>query len=289
MKPVLLRFLISSALIGIVIWQLDRTTLWQLLQNTQVEWLVAAFVLLSLQIFISAWRWRYTAAQLGMVLTGATAVREYYLATLINQVLPGGVLGDAQRAWRHSKTLARRSPAFQAVVIERLSGQIAMVALAVVALPIGSLSTTLAVSLMIIASVALVLWIVRRQAQVAGWLQAVRVALLNPPVLLVQLVASLLAAIACVAAFACCVVAINPQAGSSLGHWLPLIPLVLFTMLIPITVAGWGLREGAAAALWGWAMLPAAQGVAAAILYGFMALITALPGLLVLLRRGSPA
>lgn len=286
--PRLLRFLISLLLIGLIVWQLDHITLLQRLQNAKAEWLVAAGALLTLQILISAWRWRYTAAQLGMALTATTAVREYYLAILINQVLPGGVLGDAHRAWRHSNTLTRRSPAFQAVVIERLSGQIAMILLALLSLPIGSLGTTLAISLLITAALLFVFWLLRHQAQVANWLQALRIALLNPPVLLVQLTASLLAAIACVAAFACCVMAINPQAASSLADWLPLIPLVLFTMLIPITVAGWGLREGAAAALWAWATLSSADGVAAAFFYGLIALLTALPGLVVIWRRGSP-
>lgn len=292
----LLRLLISLLLIALVIWQLDETALWQQLRHAQPLWLLAAAGLLTLQILISAWRWRYTAAQLGMTLTGSTAIREYYLAVLVNQVLPGGVIGDAQRAWRHSGQLARRSPAFQAVIIERFSGQIAMVALAlgawwlmpVIPLPTGTFGASLGGIAVLAAVFGIFIWILHRQARLADWLQALQAALLNPPVFAVQLLASLLAAIACVAAYACCVMALGTSSSDSLTVWLPLIPLVLFTMLIPITVAGWGLREGAAGMLWVLVALPVAEGVAAAMLFGGVALFSSLPGVFVILRRGNP-
>jgi hypothetical protein len=60
---------------------------------------------------------------------------------------------------------------------------------------------------------------------------------------------------------------------------------VLFTMVIPLSIAGWGLRESAAALLWPLAGLPAAEGVTAAILYGGLSLVASLPGVIALLRR----
>jgi hypothetical protein len=57
------------------------------------------------------------------------------------------------------------------------------------------------------------------------------------------------------------------------------IPLCLLMMLIPATIAGWGAREAAAAALWPLFGYPASDGVAASILYGILALVGAAPGL----------
>jgi hypothetical protein len=52
-------------------------------------------------------------------------VREYYLAQIVNQSLPGGMIGDAGRAVR-ARAQAGLLAAGQAVVFERLAGQIAM-------------------------------------------------------------------------------------------------------------------------------------------------------------------
>ena len=181
-------------------------------------------------------------------------------------------------------------------MIERFSGQLAMVMLAAGTwwllpgnpFPAGWLGHLLIGAGLLIGAIGIALWILQRQAQVADWLAALRIALLNPPVFVTQFSASLLAAIACVAGFACCVIALNTQASSALTTWLPLIPWVLFTMLIPITVAGWGLRESAAGLLWAFIALPATEGVAAAVLFGLISLLSSLPGVIVMLRRGNP-
>ena len=58
-------------------------------------------------------------------------------------------------------------------------------------------------------------------------------------------------------------------------------------MLIPVTVAGWGLREGAAAVLWGAVGLAAADGVVVSVAYGLLVLIGSLPGALFLMVGGT--
>ena len=70
---------------------------------------------------------------------------------------------------------------------------------------------------------------------------------------------------------------------------LPLVAPVLMSMLIPVTVAGWGLREGAAAVLWGAVGLTAADGVLVSVAYGLLVLAGSAPGAVFLtvgLRRG---
>ena len=66
----------------------------------------------------------------------------------------------------------------------------------------------------------------------------------------------------------------------------------MLAMAIPLNIGGWGPREGVAAWAFAAAGLGAAQGVAAAVVYGVMALVATLPGAVVLvaawLRRQSP-
>jgi glycosyltransferase 2 family protein len=64
---------------------------------------------------------------------------------------------------------------------------------------------------------------------------------------------------------------------------LPLALLVLLAGGLPVNVAGWGPREGAAAWLFGAAGIGTAEGVATAVAFGVMVLVANLPGALVLL------
>jgi uncharacterized membrane protein YbhN (UPF0104 family) len=62
--------------------------------------------------------------------------------------------------------------------------------------------------------------------------------------------------------------------------------------VLPLGLGGWGVREGAAAALFAGAGIGAAQGVSAAVAAGVLALVGVLPGVLPLLagrRRGEMA
>ncbi len=76
---------------------------------------------------------------------------------------------------------------------------------------------------------------------------------------------------------------------------LPLAAPVLMTMLIPVSVAGWGVREGAAALLWSVVGLTPEEGAAISVTYGLIVLVAALPGVTALVlpsagrgRRGRP-
>jgi len=100
--PRLIRLLVSLAILGLIARQFGAGVL-ERLQAIEPGWMIVALSITVAQVLLSAWRWRFTAARLQIALPAGRAVGEYYLATLVNQVLPGGVVGDAQRAWRHSQ------------------------------------------------------------------------------------------------------------------------------------------------------------------------------------------
>jgi uncharacterized protein (TIRG00374 family) len=71
------------------------------------------------------------------------------------------------------------------------------------------------------------------------------------------------------------------------GHWAVLVPTTLAVLVIgalPLNIAGWGPREGAAAWLFGMVGLHAAQGLSVSVLFGVLTLVGVLPGALMLLR-----
>lgn len=291
--PPWLRWALTLLLLLVTAVFLDISAVWQELGRFSLPLLLLAMVVSVLQVLVSAWRWRYTAARLAVGLPFVVAVREYYLATFLNQVLPGGVLGDINRAWRHSLDSGARLAAVHAVMIERLSGQLVMVSVALglgvwlglsqemAAGAVADLGrTALAVVVVAIAALGLLgrLWIGGR-----GYVHALRRdihrALLSWPAILVQVSSSTLVVATYLAVFA--LLALGA------GYWqglmevltlMALCSLLLLAMAIPVSVAGWGVREGVAALLWPLAGLPPEQGVALSVGYGLAVLISSLPG-----------
>ncbi|MBA3907766.1 MAG: UPF0104 family protein, partial [Pseudonocardiales bacterium] len=76
------------------------------------------------------------------------------------------------------------------------------------------------------------------------------------------------------------------------GALLPLLLLALMAMGLPISVGGWGPREGVAAVSFWMAGLGAPLGVTVSVAYGVLTLIASLPGAFVVLmgrRRAATA
>src|SRR6056297_116816 len=120
------RWLFTVLIIGFVIRSVDASALFEELARVSSYVLLPALALTVFQVALSAWRWRYTVERLGLALSYPVAIREYYLATFLNQVLPGGVFGDVNRAWRHGSSAGERLSAIHGVAIERLSGQLVL-------------------------------------------------------------------------------------------------------------------------------------------------------------------
>jgi uncharacterized membrane protein YbhN (UPF0104 family) len=297
-----------TVLLLVLLWRVaDGPAALERLRAADPAWLAAAFVALTLQTLLCALRWRLTAAQLGQEIGLGRAVREYYLAQLVNFTLPGGVLGDAGRVVR-SGDRAGYLRAGQAVVLERLAGQTALVAVLVVGLVLSALlaggsvasagqaarqaAGVLAGLAAGVAGVAVLLLVAKRRSRwlataTSGIGVAAKRALCAPGVWQRQVALSLVAVACILTAFACCARA----TGGGLPFWavVTLVPLTLLAMLVPVGIGGWGIREFGAAALWPLAGASAADGVAASVAFGLLALLASLPGLFVPLRRNEAA
>lgn len=302
-----LKWLVTALIIGAVLFFVDGKTLLREVASIPPAAMVAGLVLGIAQVFLSAWRWRYTANLLGLSIPYMQAVREYYLATFTNQVLPGGVLGDVNRAFRHGADTNNRLAAAHGVAIERLSGQVVLAAVVVTGLawlvitgrivgasPTGddSLSHLRWLLAGVSATILLIWFLARRNKRISVYVGMLRGdltrALLSWPAFPLQVLTSLLVVASYLAVF----LVLANGAGyladlPSAGVVAALCSLLLLSMVVPVTVSGWGVREGAAVILWPMVGLPAEQGVALSVAYGALILVSSLPGALFLFS--SPA
>ena len=293
----LLRLAVSVLLLAALVWSLEPRDLADRFAALHWPWVLAALALSLPQQLLHAWRWHFTAARLGAALTYHRALADYYLASFLNQVLPGGIAGDAWRAWRHGRRLSAEQSgslgiAVRAVIYERTAGQIVLVAVAGAGLMLWPAQTgfaldppTLAVTAGTLALAGLGLWwLVQRPNPVRDRLKAflaeAQQALLAPSALPAQIGLSGLILLSYLATYACGLAALGLSVTPALVFGL--LPLVLLAMSLPLSFAGWGLREASAAGLWVLAGLPAAEGLAGSLLYGLIILAASLPGAAIL-------
>jgi glycosyltransferase 2 family protein len=301
----LLRIAVSAALLAGVVWLVEGDALLARLRDLEPIWALIALAISLPQMLLLAFRWRLTAARLGLPLPFGAALSEYYLGVFLNQLIPGGVMGDVSRAWRHGRAAPETSlsagptlgPAVRAVILERASGQaitVLVAALSFLALPLaaGIRAQTMLVTGAGLAALVVAALILRRLRVAETIWRDVRAALLARDVVFVQLLTSALVMGTYVAVYLAAARAVGVS--TPFVVLAPLVAPVLLSMLIPVTIAGWGLREATAAALWSAVGLTAEDGVAISAAYGLLVLASTLPGAIVLIsaargrRAGRP-
>ena len=286
--------LLVLGLFAILIWRSDLQSLQQAFAQISAGPILVGLCLVQLQIILSALRWRFTAARLGQTIACGQATREYYVASLLNQSLPGGMGGDAIRAWRMrlDGTSGWKLPA-KAILYERLSGQAIFLLLVAIGLPLWPLLIAVRSPLQLewagagFCLIGLLLlfgfwWLARKSArpvlqQLRGDIGEV---FLRRGAWLVQSTLSLVVVLAYIAVFQLSSFAIG--ANLPIQAALTIIPLCLLSMLIPVGLGGWGTREATAMALWPLFGFSPADGLAASLLYGALSLAGSMPGLVIL-------
>jgi uncharacterized membrane protein YbhN (UPF0104 family) len=261
-----------------------------------VTWqaVVAAVTLTALTTVCSAWRWLVVARALGVGIGLPAAVCAYYRSLFLNSVLPGGVLGDVHRAVRHGRRAGDVALGLRAVAWERLCGQVVQAVLtAVVLLTLPSpVRPALPYVLAGIAGVAgcaalIVRGAARRgRSRLARAAQALSDDLRRGPLAAGVWPQITLASVLVVAGHTATFVIAARVAGSTapLDELVALLMVVQTAMVVPLSVGGWGLREGAAAWAFAAAGLGAATGVTIATLYAVLMLPAVAPGAGLLLR-----
>jgi glycosyltransferase 2 family protein len=246
-------------------------------------------------------------AGFGVRLPWRDAIAAYYRSLFLNSTLPGGVVGDAHRAVRHGMDIGDVGLGVRAVVLERVVGLSVQVFLAVAVLwvfpsPARSFLPTVTV---VVLTTALAVVLVGRALPRLRWarwrraLAAVRGDFRAGPfheacrngiwkLFTGRTWAGVLAASSGVVLGALATFLLAARTAGAVAPLVQLVPLTMLALLamgLPVNVAGWGAREGAAAWAFGAAGLTAAQGVATAVTYGVLVLAASLPGAVVLVAR----
>ena len=224
-------------------------------------------------------------------------LKGYFKGSLFNQLLPTSIGGDAYRVLENGHRIHDHKEAFYGVFIDRIAGLLGLLilnAVALIWLP-DLLPTNLSQGISIILALGFVgaifgltlhklpawhipLWsslqtLSRRFAQVYH----------NPKSIGFQLGLSVLTHL-----FTMLILLLL---GTSLGLtfdllvYMVVIPPVILLTLLPLSFAGWGIREGAMIGIFALLGAPAEPILALSIVYGITLILASLPGLWFFIRE----
>ncbi|MBF0392515.1 MAG: flippase-like domain-containing protein, partial [Alphaproteobacteria bacterium] len=283
----------SGVLIWYLIGKVDLDEAWRRGSAIQADWLAVSVGLMLAQIALATWRWHSVMRAIDAVLDFRQTLRILYMGTFFNLALPSSIGGDALRVWKARRAGLTLAAALNSVMLERVATLFGLVLLVAVTQPLllsrlddvpGAWVFPI-LTLMGLAGIGVLMvldqlpegfrrWrVMRGLAQLAG---DTRRLFLTPRHAVITLGLAVLGH----ANLALVVHALAVGLGIevSVVDCLVLVPPVILLTMLPISVAGWGVREGAMVAAFGFVGVPAASALALSILYGLVVIVTGLPG-----------
>ncbi|KRQ10270.1 MULTISPECIES: lysylphosphatidylglycerol synthase transmembrane domain-containing protein [Bradyrhizobium] len=278
------KILISAALLYLALRKVDLTELVSRFTVSSLLWFGLAIAVTFLQIFIGVLRWRDVSAACGAPLELTRAMRYNVIGSFFNQTLPSAIGGDAVRLWLVARAGAGWRAATYSIFVDRAIGLIALAILIGASLPwsfqlITDPNGRSALLLIDLAALAGGLGFLVFGALKWRWLKtwwathhlhacaviANRVIFSRRHGLPIAILSFVIHALAAVIAW--CVVQ-SIAAPVSFGQVFLLVPPVMLITLMPISIAGWGVREATMGLAFGFAGLAANEGVNVSLLFG---------------------
>jgi uncharacterized protein (TIRG00374 family) len=287
MRPILLIAAKTAVSVGLLYFALTRTdfsVVVSRLHQLNIVWCLLTLGILGLQLVLVSIRWREIANLCGAALALSAAFRLNLVGAFFSQVLPSTVGGDAVRIWMFARDGAGWAKSAHSVLLDRFIGVLALALLVVMCLPwtlelirnpVGQAVLLLIGCGNVAAGLAFIAlgsrtwiwmqrsWATRQIAQLAATALALfksarRAVLLTGMSLLVHILTATVA----------WSVARAATVPFEFADSLLLVPPVVLIATIPISIAGWGVRETALVLAFAYAGLSETDGLVVSILFG---------------------
>lgn len=284
----LAKLAVSGGLLYWVLGSIDRARLFEAVSELDPVLLCAAFVVLVVQYPFGALRWRELLRLIGLDMETREVIRIHLVGVFLNQMLPSALGGDAYRVWSAGRGGKGWGRALCSVLLDRVAALMILVLLLAAMLP--HLATILpdgpvTESLVALVAAAMIIMplcfaLARPVARVLDKIRFLRK--LAPIAMNANLLWSEGGASFRIAFFglmtqfstAVCVWLVTRAAGTDIDFFtvLGLTLPVLLTLAVPISIAGWGVREGAMIFALGLVGVPAETGLLISLVWGGLSL-----------------
>lgn len=292
---------ISMVLLYLIYRLINVNILLTVLSDLQYPYLVLAIVFQVSSNLVASCRWYLIMRLLDFKETLVFFIKSYFKGTFFNQALPSSIGGDALRVIELGKKGYSRKEAFYGIFIDRIIGLQGLLLLNLIAnfsnkdlLPawLFTLINTICISA-ILGMFALVLLrkvhrlkdlpLLRLAYQLSNRFRRVYH---NKPNIFVQTGLSLIIHLFSILSIYMIAIALGME--YSLVVFMVVFPPVILLTLIPISLAGWGVREGAMIGIFMLIGAPKESVLSLSVLYGFIVIICSLPGMFFWVTTQSP-
>lgn len=289
---ILVKLCISVALFYWLFSKIPADQVLSSMKNANIYWLLAAVAAYSLSSFVSAWRWCHIAKNLGVELHYKRAVKLYYMGNFFNQILPSGIGGDAVKAVAIARGKDQKSASVHSVVLERLAGLGVLVAMLVFALPViyehfPPLAYIVAlIGVGALFSLPVYFYLLKRpqilkKRKATAWIGRffvdIEKAFVSFPKISFQLITSFTVQILSILTLYFCALSVGSDV--EFVYMLCFAPLMFLLLVLPISLGGWGLREGIAVSLFaGAGVMQSSDALTMSLLVGFVVILASAPG-----------
>jgi uncharacterized protein (TIRG00374 family) len=295
-----LKIAVSVFSLYIVARSIDVLTITDVVSGIDFKFVVLAIIIFWVAQVISSLRCTYIANELGKELPLFSSAKAHFIGLWFNQVLPTSLGGDAVKV-AILKEVTGFGVAIKAAILDRFSGLFLLMLSIAIALPLYAeiipreqnilFDGLTLLSVGFIFSVVIIAWAATK----------VRIRLNNSATisnlhklatdiwlfhkgqpLWRQIWTSSIVHLNGIAAYTLLGVAIGFDV--NILTYMLVVPLVFLVALLPISFAGWGVREAGAVWLFGMVGMPKENALALSVAYGSMLIISGLPGLVWFVR-----
>lgn len=289
----------SVSILAMLAWRVDVPHALARLRSPAPVPLLLAVLAIGAQWPVTALRWRRLLAAESVTLSYPAALRIQLGSLLMNQLVPT-LGGDGWRVLAVRRAGFEMTAGLRSVLLDRYFALLGL-SLLLAALhpwflaraPASPITSATSVGLgclcVLLAIAAVVDRVVPRLTETGAWSQwfalggTVRASCARVESLATLVGSSIVAHCLTVVATFC--LARSLDVTLSLSDALMVVPPVVLLAALPISLAGWGVREGSAVLLFALVSVPASGAVSVAMALGLVQLLTSLPGVLVLASR----
>ncbi len=280
-----LRYIFSLLLLFYLVSEYSVDIL-SIVGKLNIKYVLIIVLISMIQYLLSAYRWMYISSKSGHDMNYIFCIKYYYISGFLNNILPGGVIGDIYRAYSAKSSDQRvidLSKSITSIVLERLSGQIMLILFFIVSLSLyfikdGKYEAFLYMFIPVLVSI-LVFYFIFKKIVFAKKNNIIIIfrKIFTGIVFWNHTVLSFFVVISYITMYI-----ISAQSlGINVDYlaFFVFTPIILFSMTLPVSIGGWGVREGTALLVALLLGLSSSSSISVAILYGFLNLLCALPGL----------
>ncbi len=287
----IIKLIITIAIFYFLFREIDFVEFSKIIFNSHGGWILIALLMQLTSTYLAAYRWFKISQLLVFKEKLSFYVQSYFKGTFFNQVLPSSIGGDAVRIIDLTRKEYEKKEAFYGVFVDRVVGLVGLLVLNLLATLIffGTFDNDFSLLIIFITVGGIISFSLLFQLHRLTFLADIK--FLNLFVRLANRLNSLYASRMLLIEHISISVVVHlfsvlTMYGLSLALGLDLsfqtlliaVPPVFLLTIVPISLAGWGVREGAMLGIFMLIGADQTKVLAMSILYGLLLILSAVPG-----------